>query len=402
MELFFSHQHITRALPPHSSGSCFRTLHPPARSRDLPEALQSTNIRGPDPLCLTELVARLSRVMATAPGVEHHFNGDSKLLNATLERRTELRKALAALQQELSRIEGFPCQVTADIRFNVAGPPAREHVYSVSITDNGFDSVNFARTKVLAGRGSGTGSAASPPASTQGDRRPSSSRRGADDEEVTEIRPSKRARVDGEDGFPTPSRGSLSEDHSTSQRVNEVLNFVKDWKTEWQQQGGWLFDTLNGAAKSSTDHRQAVEKKLESVQDTLGQSINASNATTMAELANITKLLPWLEHCRKTNADKVQAREEKWRSSSATFHDQNRREREAAEKRLEDRLESQRRLLIKVAEANGIDVDDLSDKQASREASLGAQLTAELNMEASRVDENGERHNSRHQPIDID
>lgn len=54
LELFFSHQHITRALTPHSSGSCFRTLHRPARSRDLREALPSTNIREPDPICLSE------------------------------------------------------------------------------------------------------------------------------------------------------------------------------------------------------------------------------------------------------------------------------------------------------------------------------------------------------------
>ncbi|CAK4030700.1 Hypothetical predicted protein [Lecanosticta acicola] len=339
--------------------------------------------------------------MATAPVVDHHFNGDSRLLNATFERRTELRTALATLQQELSRIEGFPCQVTADIRFNVFGPPAREHVYSVSITDSGFDSVVFARTKLLAGRGSRAASASSP-ASGHGDRRPSSSRRGAEDDDVMEIRPLKKPRTEGEDGLPTPSRASVSEDPNTSQRVYEVLNYVKDWKDEWMRQGGWLFDTLNGAAKTTQDQHQAMEKKLDSVQDTLGQSINAASATTMAELANITKLLPWLEHCRKTNADKVQAREEKWRSSSATFHDQNRREREAAEKRLDDKLEMQRRLLIKVAEANGVDVDDVSDKP-SREASLGAQLTAELNMEALRAEGNGDsRQSSRNEPINID
>lgn len=101
--------------------------------------------------------------------------------------------------------------------------------------------------------------------------------------------------------------------------------------------------------------------------------------------------LRWLEHCRKSNADKVQAREEKWRSSSATFHDQARRDREKAEQRLEARLMSQRQLLVQVAEANGIDVDENEEQfkhvkdDKEIDASLGDQLTAELNQEAKRA-----------------
>ncbi|KAK3671439.1 hypothetical protein LTR78_008717 [Recurvomyces mirabilis] len=108
----------------------------------------------------------------------------------------------------------------------------------------------------------------------------------------------------------------------------------------------------------------------------------------MAELANISKLVPWLEHCRKSAADKTQAREEKWRTSSATFHDHARKDRETAEKKLEDELQKQRALLVKIAEASGVDVDEDDDKsQGMREASLGAQLSAELDMEARRAEE---------------
>ena len=125
----------------------------------------------------------------------------------------------------------------------------------------------------------------------------------------------------------------------------------------------------------------------------------------MSELANIAKLIPWLEHCRKTSADKVQAREERWRSSSATFHDQTRREREAAEKRLEKKLDEQKELLLKLARANDIYPDDGGDTLAesprrSREESLGAQLTAELNMEAEKG--NTSRSDAEHETINID
>ena len=128
----------------------------------------------------------------------------------------------------------------------------------------------------------------------------------------------------------------------------------------------------------------------------------------MAELANISKLIPWLEHCRKTSADKVQAREEKWRSSSATFHDQSRRDREAADKKLEVELLRQRALLVKIAEANGVDIDEderegKDSERRDREASLGAQLTAELNMEASRgVGRSKTLEQHRQETIDID
>jgi hypothetical protein len=128
---------------------------------------------------------------------------------------------------------------------------------------------------------------------------------------------------------------------------------------------------------------------LGGIQDVLEQSTNTACANTMTELTNISKLIPWLEHCRKLSADKVQAREEKWRTSSATFHDQTRREREAAEKRVQKQLEEQRELLLKIARASGVDVNE-SDAlngdglYTSREQSLGAQLTAELNMEAEK------------------
>lgn len=77
------------------------------------------------------------------------------------------------------------------------------------------------------------------------------------------------------------------------------------------------------------------------------------------------------------------------------FHDSTRREREAAEKRIEKKLDEQSELLLKLARAKNItNVPDLqsgASEERSREASLGAQLTAELNNEAGRHDdtENG-------------
>lgn len=47
--------------------------------------------------------------------VQHNFEGDANILNATNERRTEIRKTLAALAQDLQRMEGSPVQIQAEI-----------------------------------------------------------------------------------------------------------------------------------------------------------------------------------------------------------------------------------------------------------------------------------------------
>lgn len=338
----------------------------------------------------------------TEPGVFHHWRGDTKLLQDTALGRTRLRKALESLQQELQSMSGCPTQIQAEIRFNVqSSTNPRENCYTVSATGIGFDADLFARTKTVARAPSNAGGASSPPTNNNTDR--PSSRRSLeyDDVVVVEDRPVKRPRTENGESSASSARNrnaaSLSEDTTTIQRVSEVLSFVKDWHGEWTRQGGWLFDTLNSASKANAGAQLAIETKLDAVQDVIGQSINAASATTMSELANISKLLPWLEHCRKTNADKVQAREEKWRSSSATFHDQNRRDREAAEKQIKEQLEFQRHLLVKLAEANGIDVDE---EEKLSEASLGAQLRLELNLEASRHDDS--RRNSRQETMHID
>lgn len=346
-----------------------------------------------------------SNAMTDSGGIHlsHHWQGDMKLLHDTSSRRKELRKALELLQKELQIISGCPTQVHAEIKLNVqSSVNPRENCYTVSATGTGFDADLFERTRTIARAHSNAGAASSPLANNRTEM--PSSRRSLEDDEfiIVEDRPTKRFRAeDGENSAPyarSRNAGSLSEDTTTVQRVSEVLSFIKDWHGEWTRQGGWLFDTLNSASKANAGTQLAIDSKLDAVQDVLGQSINAASATAMSELGNISKLVPWLEHCRKTNADKVQAREEKWRSSSATFHDQNRRDREAAERQIKEQLEAQRYLLVKLAEANGIDVDE---EEKLSEASLGAQLRSELNLEASRHEDDS-RRNSRQEPLRID
>ena len=364
------------------------------------------------------------------PQVQHNFDGDVKILNATLDRRTEIRKALTSLQQDLQKMENLPTQIKADIKLRVGGSGPKEHVYSVSITSSDFNPDEYARLITTsddnapkAAPHAGQDTPLSPLGANHVNRqqatptqltpRPESRRLDGDDD-VVEIRPYKRPRTDGEPASPSSMQDKdtdallrqtlalLKQDGSG--RADELLAFMKDWHMEWVRQGGWLFDNVSKANTTSAATKTGLERKLDSVQDVLGQSMNAASASTMSELANVTKLIPWLEECRKSSADKVQAREEKWRSSSATFHDQTRREREAAEKRLEKKLEEQKELLLKLVRASGIHADETEAPEGgtperSREESLGAQLTAELNMEAEK---SGEGANAEHETIDID
>ncbi|KAI5361207.1 hypothetical protein Slin15195_G123200 [Septoria linicola] len=311
----------------------------------------------------------------------------------------EFGKALtSSLQQELQQLEGYPVQVVASITFNVLNPASRENTYTVKITDPKFDADLFARIKTPAVRTSiGFAGSPSPTNNAHGRTGSVASAGRGHAGEVSDGRPAKPVRTEGENGA-SARNGSVS-DLSTVQRVDDLANFMKNWHDEWTRQGGWLFDSLNGIGKVQKTDKDHLDRKLDTMQDVLGQSINSATAMEMTELANITKLIPWLEHCRKTNADKVQAREEKRRSSSATFHDQNRRERESAETRLEKKLEAQRQLLIKIAKSNGVDVEEEDEDDEKRsEASLGAQLTAELNSEARRA----ENENNVNSAISID
>lgn len=333
-----------------------------------------------------------------AQAVQHSFDGDVKILNTTFDRRMEMRKALTALQHDLHKTEGRPIQIKADIKFRVGGPNSKEHIYTVTASSNDFDIDDFVRQVPLAaistaaptaGKGLSTSPAPTIAAhqanTTQSTPRADS--RSVDDD-VVEIRPFKRQKPDSEKELSTSTSGVAKDSSNAGPKdLSDVFEFLTKWHAEWVRQGGFLYDQLSTSQPFVQSKVTALEKKLDGVQDVLGHSMNTASANTMSELTSISKLIPWLEHCRKTSADKVQAREEKWRTSSATFHDQTRREREAAEKRIEKRLEEQRELLLKIAQASGVDVDDLegvngAGPDGSREQSLGAQLTAELNTEA--------------------
>ncbi|KAF2717214.1 hypothetical protein K431DRAFT_233616 [Polychaeton citri CBS 116435] len=334
---------------------------------------------------------------------EHSYDGNQTYLNSTFDQRQEVRRALTSLFQDLHRLEGQALQLTTDIKISFSGED-RVHSYTVCITDDAFvapaqPSISFQpsvvtpvssssllhsnSTSYLQGRETRPRDVPVDPHPTKRQGQP-----------VTLIDHSdKRQRLSDGDGNQSDtllSEGLALAKPGESKKLDELSDFLKEWHAQWVDQGGWLFDNINKQNESHTTNAKSIDKQLDGVQNIIGQSINAASASTMTELASISRLFPWLENTLRANIDKVQQRDEKWRNSSAAFHDESRRDREAAEKALElslekqaKQLEQQREVLARLAKANNIDVGDL-DPEVNHAASLEAQLAAELNREARR------------------
>nr|OQO23185.1 hypothetical protein B0A51_08539 [Rachicladosporium sp. CCFEE 5018] len=250
--------------------------------------------------------------------------------------------------------------------------------------------------------------------------------------ESDEQRAAKRARTDGpvtidlrneDDPHQALHQAvALLKRQGSDGDLEKLTRFIKDWHNQWTQQGSWLFDNINRLVNapaqsggptpgSIATNLRKIERRIDHVQGVIGQSINTANFFVMAELANANRLLPWLEDCRKTGANKVQERDDAWRSKTAAFHDGARYARAAAEKMIEERLEQQQRmiekqqgLLARFLQANDIDLDaedKASEGTDEREESLGAQLTRELDEQEIRGREDA-RAKSGAEPIAVD
>lgn len=309
-----------------------------------------------------------SQAPRASPHIKHSYEGDQMLQNYTFERRMKIKGLLVALQDDIQKLlgDGSEAQIVADIQIKVKGhaPYDKENRYHVSVdqTKEGNGELGNTSTALNASQpvqapaapmtGNGVAATQSPDPLAAGETSQNPRKRmrsdtsdqtsagGDDDVQVISSRKNSAP-------VPVPLSGSIA-----PQQFNELLKFLIDWREQWREQGGWMFDHFTKLYDEERRKKAWMEKKIDGIQNTLGASLNYQNAQTMQELSGISKMLPWLENCRKTAADFTQAREEKWRTSSANFHDQNRRDREAAEKKIMEAIEKQQQNLeAKVLEA---------------------------------------------------
>ena len=337
------------------------------------------------------------------PNVYHVFRGGLAVRNGTANRRMQVRELIIALQDEIQQLscDDALVEVTADIRISISQPEITNHSYRVRVhtvatlddstedTSSGFLTArehasdaelsggSFGKVSDVALFSTGRRNAAHDPSTADArDTAPIAShiQSGAREDHAFQIpseRPKKRQRTgpDRGDLVIEPRRVRRSRSASTphpqlsnspeaTQRPRSAFQsgatpfdttpasdamvvFLDSWRNylgKWHSQGGWMFDHLTRL--QAEDERQ--NEKLDSIQAT----IPALRNQITTEMTNMTQsVIPWLERCRKTSADASQAREEKWRTSSATFHDQARREREEAEKEILGEMKLQKSIL---------------------------------------------------------
>lgn len=337
------------------------------------------------------------------PKVDHFYDGSVVIQKSTLDRRMRIRELIIALQNDVQDSIGVHAhvEVSADIKINTSHHDTREHVYRVHVqsfptpnnqaakrpssNNTGSDDTNF-----HSAREHSSASELSPTDRTDTDANANVSVMASGNPHVeggfhetsraqagVNPRPYKRPRVNGSSSMdlteeipkPAPSRSAsfaypqthvkpLENSRPTfAPRVSatpqsrgspttgeETITFLEDWRKQWHSQGGWLFDLLTKMTNEEQQQSSIINGKLDSLQSTIPIAHNQLQAG-MREISQ--DMLPWLEQCRKTAGDASQAREEKWRISSANFHDQTRREREAAEKAMLREIRAQSSALNK-------------------------------------------------------
>jgi len=276
----------------------------------------------------------------------HAFHGNSRFSDATLSDQNAIKDALTSLRRAIQKVAPSDAEVAiiADIRIGLSGTENEEMSYEVKIGN----------TKPLE---------AMPNYAANGDSNsPSHKRKRTDDEE----RPAWGR-----------SRNSTDRRMSSDQQNTSVaggpdnatmMKFLAEWRTQWVQQGGWMYDHLTTSKEDERRKKAWFQQQFETHAGVITSTLHAQHTQNTQYLTNISNGVQWLEGCRKIEHDSAQAREEKWRISSATFHDNARKDRETAEKELlsevkaqQKQLDKQHAMIVQLMESQGLDLEEGND-----------------------------------------
>lgn len=115
-----------------------------------------------------------------------------------------------------------------------------------------------------------------------------------------------------------------------------------------QKRGPECVDSDEATSPSKRARIDDTTKELEDVEEEATEEA-PDTSTVSSKLNNISAQIKWVEECRRIAGELHDAREEKWRTTSATFHDDNRKARENHEKFLLAEMNWQRSMLIALA-----------------------------------------------------
>ncbi|KAF9731317.1 hypothetical protein PMIN04_007565 [Paraphaeosphaeria minitans] len=133
-------------------------------------------------------------------------------------------------------------------------------------------------------------------------------------------------------------RDDIQED--TSESVNHVQRLLRRFKEEWHEKSTWDF-----AQAAKNQNARPSRRSIDGNGTTPAAAFPSPGANqddddiTVPDLIRqesklISSQIKWVEDCRRLAADAHGKREENWRTSSASFHDKARQERESFQGRL--------------------------------------------------------------------
>jgi len=274
------------------------------------------------------------------------WHGNLRYNIATYDEQAAIKAALVTLQEAIQKIAPPDANVAiiADVRIGVLGAEHKDISWEVKVGD----------TKPLE---------ALPNYAANGDSdSPSHKRKRNDDEERPAWGRSRNStdRRLSSDQQNTPAAGGP--DNAT------MMKFLTEWRTQWSQQGGWMYDHLTTNKEDERRKKVWFQQQFDTHVGGITSTLHAQHTQNQQYLTNISNGIQWLEGCRKNEHDAAQTREEKWRMSSATFHDNARKDREATEKELlseikaqKKQLEKQHGMLVQLMESQGLDLEDTND-----------------------------------------
>ncbi|KAJ9647300.1 hypothetical protein H2199_002287 [Coniosporium tulheliwenetii] len=134
-------------------------------------------------------------------------------------------------------------------------------------------------------------------------------------------------------------RDDVQED--TTAGLNHLQRLLRRWREQWREKNGWLFDYFKLQHEEERRKKQWFEAKFKALEDALAHKV-------MAQFRNLSNQIRWVEDCRRIADEAHDIKEDNWRVTSATFHDNSQRRQQSHENWVKAEMKKQGNVLTQV------------------------------------------------------
>ncbi|EON65180.1 hypothetical protein W97_04417 [Coniosporium apollinis CBS 100218] len=154
-------------------------------------------------------------------------------------------------------------------------------------------------------------------------------------------------------------RDDVQED--TTAGLNHLQRLLRRWREQWREKNGWLFDYFKLQHEEERRKKQWFEAKFKALEDALGTGdtpiedelaeggeVADKAHKIMAQFRNLSNQIRWVEDCRRIADEAHDIKEDNWRITSATFHDNSQQRQQSHENWVKAELKKQGNVLTQV------------------------------------------------------